>query len=138
MADRVTIKIDGLAEFRRNVKKLDADLPKMIRVVFNQATTLVIDWAKPRIPHRSGRAAASLKARSGQTEARVSLGGRRAPYTPWLDFGGRVGRGRSVSRPFLREGRYLYVGLRARRDEVTAAMNRGLVDVARAAGIEVD
>jgi hypothetical protein len=94
------IKIEGLAEFQRNLRKLDSDLPKMLRIAFNDATGLVIDYARPRVARRSGRAAGTVKAKSTRTAARVSAGGRRAPYYPWLDFGGKGPGNRPAARPF--------------------------------------
>jgi hypothetical protein len=135
---RTTIDIKGLREFQRALKQMDADLPKQIRVAFNSAAAIVVDWAQPRIPRRSGAAAASLKARSGQREARIAAGGRRAPYYPWLDFGGRVGRNKSVERKFYTEGRYIYVGVREQRKEIVESMSTSLTALARTAGLEVD
>lgn len=132
------IRITGLAEFSRNLKKLDADLPKALRVALNEAADVVVDYARPRIPKRSGRAQRSLKARSTRTEVRVSAGGNRAPYYPWLDFGGRVGRNRSVQRPFLKEGRYIYAGYFAKRKEFTEVLEAALLKTAEAAGVAVD
>lgn len=132
------IRIDGLAEFVRNLRRLDSDLPKTLRVALNGAADVVVGYARPRIPKRTGRALSTLKARSTRTEVRVSAGGRRAPYYPWLDFGGRVGRGKSVRRAFLKEGRYIYAGYFAGRDEFERVLVDALVDTARAAGIEVD
>jgi len=134
---RLTIAIEGLTELRAELRKVDAAFPKMIRVALNKASELVISYAKPRIPQRSGRARASLKVRSSQTEARIAAGGTRAPYYPWLDFGGRVGRHKSVSRPFYTQGRYVYPGLAAHRDEITKAMATGLDATLREAGLEV-
>jgi len=132
------IKIDGLAEFVRNLKKLDADLPKALRIGFNDAANIIVDYAKPKVPHKSGRAAGSIRAQSTRTAVRVTEGGKRAPYMPWLDFGGKVGRKKSVHRPFLKEGRFLYAGLNAERDHVYAAVEAALIDAARSAGVEVD
>jgi hypothetical protein len=131
------IKIDGIREFQRSLREVDAGLPKQLRIILNGAVGLVIDWAVPRIPRRTGRAAGSVKAKSSQREARIGIGGRRAPYMPWLDFGGE-GRvaGRPAARPFIKRGRYLYPGLDATRDDVTAVMERGMVDLAESAGLE--
>lgn len=136
MADQ--IKIDGLAQFVNNLKKINSDLPKTLRVGFNDAAQIVIGWARPRVPHRSGKAAASIRAQSTRAAVRVSEGGARAPYMPWLDFGGRVGRGKSVKRPFIKEGRFIYAGLSAEHDKVYGAVVGALLDSARAAGVEVD
>lgn len=128
------IKITGLREFQSSLRKMDAGLPRQIRVILNEAVELVTDYASARFPRRSGRAAGSIKARSSQREARAALGGRRAPYAPGLDFGG----GRPQFPPFKRGGRYLYPGLEANRDEITRKMSEGLADLARGAGVEVE
>lgn len=133
------LRIDGIREFQKALRAVDRDLPKALRLTLNEATTVVIDWAVPRIPRRTGRAAASVKAKSSQREARVSIGGRRAPWMPWLDFGGEGKRpGRPAYREFFKKGRYLYAGLDATHDEVQKIMERGMDELARRAGLEVD
>ena len=136
MAEPITI--DGLSQFIRNLKKLDADLPKTLRKGFNDAATIIVDYAKPRVPHRTGKAARSIRAQSTRSSVRVTEGGPRAPYMPWLDFGGKVGRAKSVSRPFLKEGRFLYAGLKDERDKIYASVEATLIAAAVAAGVEVD
>lgn len=131
------ITITGIKEFQRALRKMDSDLPKQLRIALNQASQLVIDKARPDIPRRSGAAAASLKVRSTQREARVAAGGRKAAYYPWLDFGGRVGRQHATKRPFYKEGRYIYPSLRKNRDEITQVMMTAVADLARGAGLEV-
>lgn len=131
------IKVTGLREFQRALKGADAALPKRLRVVLNDAATIVINWATARMPRVTGRAIASVKARSSQRESRVAIGGTRAPYVPWLDFGGSTGPNKSVHRPFLGDGRYLYPGLRANHDEVTKIMEAGLLQLGAEAGLEV-
>lgn len=134
------IKVEGLNQFVRNLKAIDKDLPKMVRLAFNEAADVVVDDARPRIPSRSGRARGSVRSRSTQTKARVSGGGRRAPYYPWLDFGGRVGRRKSVKRPVLREGRYIYRSYFEARDSgrFEDVMTKALVGVVESAGIGVE
>jgi hypothetical protein len=132
------IEVTGLREFQRSLKLMDAGLPKKIRVVLNDAAKLVTDEAGARMPTKTGRARASLKARSTQRDARVGLGGKRAPYAPWLDFGGEGRRkGRPAARPFLKNGRYVYVALDHNRAKITAAMQDGLAELARDSGLEV-
>lgn len=134
---RAYVEIGGLRELRAALKSADAALPKTIRLALNQASELVITYAKRRIPKRSGRAAGSLKVRSSQTRARVAAGGSRAPYYPWLDFGGHVGQHGATGRPFYTEGRYIYPGLRENRDKITETMESALTELARGAGFEV-
>ncbi len=132
------IQIAGLREFQKALRDMDSSLPKMIRLALNEASELVLDYAQPRFPRKTGKAAGSLKARSSQREARIALGGKRAPYAPWLDFGGegRV-KGRPPARPYITGGRYVYKGLAVRRDEVTEVMSRALTQLATEAGLEV-
>jgi len=133
------ITVTGLKEFQAHLRAMDAGLPKMIRIVLNDATGIVMDYARPRMPSRTGRSRSSLKARSSQREARVAIGGGRAAWVPWLDFGGEGRRpGRPPARPFIREGRYLYKALEVKRAEVTDSMSEGLTRLARESGIEVD
>lgn len=134
---RAKIQIEGLRELQKALRATDRDLPKAMRVALNKGSTLVVDYAKQHVEHKSGAAAGSLKVRSSQTAARVAAGGRKAPYYPWLDFGGAVGPGKSVKRPFYTDGRYIYVGLRKNRDEITEVMSVALTEVARQAGLEV-
>lgn len=131
------IKIDGLAEFARNLGKIDSDLPKAMRVALNEAAQVVVNFGQARVPRRSGRARSTIRARSTRTAVRVAAGGRKAPYYPWLDFGGRVGRNRSVKRPFIGEGRYLYPALSERGQAIYDALEHALVTLVDNAGIEV-
>jgi hypothetical protein len=120
------------------VKKANADLPKAVRLAGNTAAEIVVKAAKPRVPVQSGRAASTIRASSTRSEARVSEGGARAAYMPWLDFGGRVGRKHSVSRPFIKKGRYVWAAYADHIPQVQTALEESLADVARSAGLEVD
>lgn len=130
-----TIKLTGIKDFQRSLRAMDADLPKQIRVILNDAMGLILDYAEPRFPRKTGRAAGSLKGASSQREARISLGGRRAPYAPGLDFGG--GANRPQFPPYRPGGRYVYKGLEVNRDKITQRMEQGLHDLARGAGLEM-
>lgn len=135
MAEAEAISIRGLQEFVRALRKVNTDLPKELRVALNQGADLVVEWARPRVPSRSGRARRSLRVSSTRTAARVTGGGARVPWYPWLDFGGRVGRKRSVHRAFLPSGRYIFPGYAARQDEVQDEVVRALLDLAERAGL---
>lgn len=131
------ITVQGLREFQRSLRQLDAGLPRALRLANNEAAQIVVDWAQPRVASRSGRARRSVRATSGQREAKVTGGGARVPYYPWLDFGGRVGRGGGVRRPFESGGRYIYPGYATNRDEVQRVLVEALLTVCRQAGIGV-
>lgn len=132
------IRISGLREFQRELRAAGAALPRKIRVVLNEAGQLIVDYDQAQMPRRTGRAVGSVKLRSSQRLAQVAIGGQRAAYTPWLDFGGE-GRvaGRPPPRTFIKEGRYTYKGLRLHRDEITEIMEKGLVALGAEAGLEI-
>lgn len=131
------VRIEGLREFQASLRAMDRDLPKQLRLVLNEAATIVVDGARVRVPRRSGSAAASLRAQSSQREARVSAGGAGVPYYAWLDFGGAVGRRNSVRRPFIKDGRYIYPTLRDRRSAIVANLEEGLQQLANSSGLAV-
>jgi len=137
-ADIAAVSIDGLSEFKSRLKAMDKDLPKALRIAFNAAADVIVADARPRIPAVTGAARDSVKARSTQTRARVVGGGNKAPYYPWLDFGGRIPV-TNVRRPFLPEGRYIYNAYFRKRatGEFVDVMSDALVQVAKSAGIVV-
>ena len=98
----------------------------------------------PGSSRQGARAAGSIKTKSSQKFVRVSAGGSRAPYYPWLDFGGQIGarsgkaRGNRGRRPFIKDGRYLYASYFANREQFVEVLRKSLVKVATDAGIGVD
>jgi hypothetical protein len=131
------IHVEGLREFSQGLKRLEGDMPKVLRLGLNSVADVVVDVARPRVASRSGRARGSVRAKSTRTAVRIAGGGKRVPYYGWLDYGGRVGRGRSQVRPFKKQGRYLYPAYYATRDEIPRLLEDALVDTARQAGLEV-
>lgn len=128
------IKVEGLSRFSRDLRKLDNDAPKQLRLIGNKAAEVVAAEARRRAPMRTGRARKSIKASSTRTLSRVRGGGPRVPYYPWLDFGGRVGRRRSVRRQFITSGRYLYPAYSRRRAYVQAQITIAMVNLAEQQG----
>lgn len=131
------VTVEGLREFQAGLRRMDAKLPRQLRIVLNDAGQIVVRTAQPMVPRRSGRAAASIKMASGQREARIKAGGGRVPYFAWLDFGGAVGRRNSVRRPFVKQGRYLYPAYRGNEARVLSEMQEGIVTLARTSGVAV-
>jgi hypothetical protein len=132
------IQVRGLAELNRALRRVDSDAPKALRLALNGVAQDLVDETKPQFPTVTGRAAASLKARSTRTSARVSVGNKRAAYVPWLIFGGQ-GRiaGRPAKREFIKEGRWLFPTLVRRREAVSTMLQEALNDVAKSAGLDV-
>lgn len=135
----VKVEVVGLAQLSRGLRKLDSEAPKQLRIALNGAAALLVDRTRPKVPSRTGAARASMKARSTRTSARVAVGGRKAPYFPWLDFGGAGRRpGRPARRPFYPDGRYVYPTLADIRPEIMRSLDDGIRAAARSAGLEVD
>ncbi len=132
------VQVTGLAQFRRSLRDLDRAAPRALRVAGNRAAQLVVDEAVPTVPRKSGKAAKSIKARSSQSVTRVVSGGARAPYMPWLDYGGNVGVNDSAHRKFEPDGRYVYPAFRRVRDRFTEVLTEALQDIAREAGVTLD
>ena len=132
------VEVTGLAEFNRGLRKLDSEAPKQLRLALNEAAELLITRVRPQIPKRTGTAAGSLKTKSTRTSARIAVGGRKAPYYPWLDFGGKTGPGKSVERKFYTEGRYIYPTLAKVGPEIAEKLGSTIRAVARDAGLDVD
>lgn len=133
------IEVGGLAQLSRALKAVDSDAPKQLRLGLNEAANLLVDRTRPKIPSLTGAARRSLVARSTRTAARVAVGGKRARYYPWLDFGG-AGRikGRPAQRPFITEGRYVYPTLREIRPLIEKQLQDSITAVVRNAGLEED
>lgn len=134
MAD--AIRIEGLNEFVRGIKRLNNDAPKILRVAFNQAGTTILNEARGDVPSRTGAARGSVRGASTQKAFRIVGGSKKVPYYPWLDFGGTTPRG--GKRPFKKDGRYIYASYFKHRDELGVLLEAALIDAARAAGVEVD
>lgn len=134
---RPRIEVEGLADLQRSLRAVGPAAAKGLRLALNDVAEFLIGRVRPEIPSRSGAARRSLKARSSQKAVRIAVGGRRAPYYPWLDFGGKVGPGDSVVRRYEPDGRYLYPGLKKYRPEFMGIMGKRLAEVARDAGLDV-
>lgn len=129
------VRIEGLSDVIRSLRQVSADAPKLLGEVAVQAAELVVTRARSDVPRRSGVAARSIRVKPTRGGARVESGGRSAPYFPWLDFGGRVGRRKSVKRPYIADGRYVYPAYRSARRDYERLMSAALLDLVRSAGL---
>lgn len=134
--DNGRLEVHGLGDLQKALRQMDKEAPKELAAGLAEATEIVLQAARPLVPHRSGAAQGSMKVRKQQRGATLAVGGTKAPYFPWLDFGGAVGRNRSVRRPFIPSGRYVYPTLKAKRPEVEAKVDEVLAKMARRAGFE--
>lgn len=134
-APRLSVEVDGLKELRKALRDIDKGFARELGQAGKRAAEIVADEARPKLPVRSGRARASVRATAGRGGS-VVAGGATAPYVPWLTFGGNVGRDDSVQRPVIRGGRYFYPALRARRDAVVDAFAAAVEQLTKKAGLQ--
>lgn len=100
------IQIEGLKEFRKDLKRIDEELTKELRSDLLVIAREIAREAAQRVPANhmgfSGNAsiaAASIRGGVSGNNAYVAGGNAATPYYPWLDFGSREpisGRPRSV------------------------------------------
>ena len=135
MAVDAHINVEGLDSLRAGLRKADAGLAKELGQAGKQAADIVARTAKPKVPVLTGRAQASLRAVVVNGGGGVRGGGPKAPHFGWLNFGGRVGRNKSVTRERVKPDRYVYTSLEEKRDEVVGAYVDGVNEVLRRAGL---
>lgn len=126
--------IHGLKEYKAALRQIDKQLGGELRKGLNEVAQVVVDAARPKVPRRTGRARDSMKAGSSQNAAQIKVGGTKAEYYPWLDFGGAVGRNKSIKRPFIKKGRYVYPAADAKHDAIVDKLEDVLGVLTRKAG----
>jgi hypothetical protein len=136
--DEAKVQVKGIKDLQRGLNQLEEKAGPELRKGLNKIAAIVADAARDKVPRRSGKAAQSIKVGSTQRAAQIKTGGTAAPYYPWLDFGGKVGRGKSVRRTFIKEGRYIYPTLREKRGLVTEKVDELIRDLAVKAGFDTD
>lgn len=141
MPGRELVSMRGLAEFKARLARVHAGSTPAIRRVADDAAQLVVNRTRPRIPigpAAGGHVRSTLKVASSARSVRVAYGSSRFPYAGWLDFGGRVGRHRSVYRPWIHEGRYVWRSYAELQSRVQGLLREGLEDLARDSGLDVN
>lgn len=92
MTSRATgyVRVAGLADFQRELRKVNADLPKELRKANIEAAEVVASDARRRAEARGGvsrKSAPSIKAQGEQRRSKVSIGGARFPFALGAEFG---------------------------------------------------
>ena len=122
MALNAGIEIEGLAAFRRDLKKIDDNLTKELRDDLVLLSREIATEARALVPRgKTGAAAESIRGGVSGNNAYVAGGKKSVPYYGWLDFGTREpisGRPRSVG-PWKKSGggpklgRFIYRAIQA-------------------------
>lgn len=119
------------AELAYALREVSDEIADVVHAELEDIAKGVAADARARVPRRTGRAQASYKA----VGSALSIGDG-VPYVPWLEFGGKVGRGEGSRRPYIKGGRYLYPAINAnlvdiekRVDDLIAQMTAGYLVV---------
>jgi hypothetical protein len=112
---RDPIKITGLSEVQRNLRKLSTDALDLNKTEFletnKQVAEIVINETKKYVPILSGSLAAAIRNASTKKSAKVRAGNAAVPYAGPIHFGWPA---RSI-----KPNTFLYEAIDARKDEVT-------------------
>lgn len=148
MSEDVRVVVQNVGKLQSALKKVDANTGKQLKEGFRQIAERVANSARDRVPRKSGRAAASVKARGSQRGGAIAFGGSAAPHYPWLDFGGSTGHRHkqgvawsgATKRPWLGnpggEGRYVYPAIRDHNKDIMDSVDELLARVIRDADFD--
>lgn len=129
------VEVTGLRELRRDFRRVeDPESLTELRVGLKAAAEIVAAEARSRVPSKSGRARASVRATSGGNSVFVKGGKASVPYYGWLDFGSRTpkrGNPRSVgpwsgSGVAAGKGRFIYPAIDAKQVQVAQAVETAM------------
>jgi hypothetical protein len=95
------MKLTGVRQVRNALGNIAATVPERIPAALKDVADDVVADVRPKLPRRTGRLAASLRATQTPDGAQVAMGGRDAPHGEWIERGGSRGR------PLVPRGRYL-------------------------------
>ena len=111
---RDPIKITGLSEVQRNLRKLSSDALDLNKTEFletnKRVAEIIINESKKYVPIRSGALAAAIRNASTKKSAKVRAGSAAVPYAGPIHFGWPS---RSI-----KPNTFLYEAIDARRAEV--------------------
>ena len=138
------VRVSGMAETQRSLKKLDPALALAFRKEFLTIGKKIALDAKTEVPRVSGKARGSIRAgMKGQTPY-VAGGKASVPYYGWLDFGSRTprsGRPRSVG-PWKgsgggpKQGRFIYAAIAENRARIQKRAVAAFDKAAKAANLK--
>ena len=93
-----------LEELRAALRDVGDDIGDLALSLLEEIASGVVADARSHVPQRTGRARATYRLRG----TAIVFGDDSAPYVPWLEFGGKVGRHNSNLRAYNPQGRYVY------------------------------
>lgn len=135
---RSEIEVSGVKVFQRRLAKMDDGTVAELKRVYVQSANVVYRNAMPRVPVRSGRLKETLRVSATNRSGSVKAGGKRsAPYAGPVHFGwpNRPNQAKEWQGGPIYPNPFLYSALDARRSQVEEMFERGIVKLARKAGL---
>lgn len=132
------VVVDGLRDLNKALKAANTEASDEMKAVLKGIAEGVVTDVRSRVPRRTGKAAASYRPRGGVKGASIAFAGSKAPYAPWLDFGGTVGKSKSVKRPFIKGGRYLYPAINDNMADIEQKVADAIDDITGRYGFKVE
>jgi hypothetical protein len=136
------VEVKGVRELQTALKRVDSDLPREMKAGFLRVAERLVKYIEPKVPRMTGAAASSVQARATQLGAGIRGGGNAAPWYPWLDFGGSVGRGHrpgqgggAIRRPIIKSGRYIYPTVAQHEPDIREEVERFMDKLESTAGL---
>jgi len=86
MADETGIRIEGLDELARTMRKAGVDISEL-KDAHTRAASIVADYAAGIAPRRSGRLAGSIRPAKQAKRARIMAGSAAVPYAGPIHWG---------------------------------------------------
>lgn len=135
MPNTVSIDFSRLREFSDRLSNVN--LPKIVLDAEKENARIITRQAIPKIPSLTGNARGSITVTETGKGVNITAGVG-VPYFGWLDFGGSVGPNKSVKRPYLRTGRYIWRSFADNRTVIMENMEKAIAAGFEVEGIRVD
>lgn len=141
------VEIEGLAEFRRALKKVNQDLPKDMRATMRREVAdpvaMRVRAKVPVGPGKGGHWRDTIRGGATQRNAYVQWGRAKIPYAGWMEFGGqlpskRSGKPARYVRRRVGRGYYVHPEVERARPLAGQAAQRALQQVMRRAQLTLD
>jgi phage gpG-like protein len=126
VAQDSAVRIEGLREFRRDLRALERDAPKALNVAFKEAAQPMVSRAQQLTPRRTGRLASSIRATTRGDRLFI---GSRLPYASLLHWGGVI---RPKGAPItFRRTEFITRAVADKQDELIDRLGDAIEDSAR-------
>ena len=116
------IRVEGLKELKRALREAPPEVKREFNKSMRGIVSEMVDAVRSQMPEVTGDAQSSVRVSTAGNYLAIRAGGERAPYYPWLDFGGTLkaagGRHNEQHRPFFHEGRWIYPTVARHRPEI--------------------